>query len=93
MALRTLGAFVAGMGVGWAARSTVGSTREAMVKALVVGDKVRDGVRRVLAEQIEWAEDMFAEGRARYEIEKDHAPLDDERPPVVRPVEKQGRAA
>ncbi len=34
MALRTLGAFVAGVGVGWVARSTVGSTREALVQAI-----------------------------------------------------------
>jgi len=95
MALRTLGAFVAGVGVGWVARSTVGSTREAMVKALVAAHKVREGVRRLVAEQAEWAEDMFAEGRARYEMLRDHAPLDDEAPPRVVGVggKKSGQAA
>jgi hypothetical protein len=94
MALRTLSAFVAGMGVGWVARSTVGSSREAMVQALVIGHKLRDGARRLVAEQVEWAEDMFAEGRARYELQRDHVPLDDEAPPqVLRPIKKPGQAA
>lgn len=95
MPFRTVGAFVAGVGVGWAARSTVGSTREAMVRALVVAHKLRDGARRVLAEQVEWAEDMFAEGRARYELEREEGPIDDDAPPeVVRVVPKKpGRAA
>ena len=94
MALRTFGAFVAGVGVGWVARSTVGSTREALVQVLVVGHRLREQVRRVLAEQVEWAEDMFAEGRARYELERDQVPLDDEVPPHVviagRPEERAG---
>ncbi len=96
MALRTLSAFVAGMGVGWVARSTVGSSREAMVRALVVGHKLREGARRLVAEQVEWAEDMFAEGKARYELERqgDDAPLDDDAPPqVVRSIKKPGQAA
>jgi hypothetical protein len=83
MALRTFGAFVAGVGVGWVARSTIGSSREALVRAIVVAHRVREGARRVLAEQVEWAEDMFAEGRARYEMLRDHVPLDDEALPHV----------
>jgi hypothetical protein len=101
MALRTLGAFVAGVGVGWVARSTVGSTREALVQAIVAGHRLREGARRLIAEQVEWAEDMFAEGRARYEMLRDHVPLDDERPPQVVAVggtgggsaKKRGQAA
>jgi hypothetical protein len=97
MALRTLGAFVAGVGVGWVARSTVGSTREAVVKGLVAAHKVREGVRRLVAEQAAWAEDMFAEGRARYEMLRglEQPPLDDEAPPRVVGVggKKSGRAA
>ncbi len=85
---------MAGMGVGWVARSTVGSTREAMVRALVVAHKLRDDARRLVAEQVEWAEDMFAEGRARYELEREAVPLDDEAPPqVVRSIKKPGQAA
>jgi hypothetical protein len=97
MALRTLGAFVAGMGVGWVARSTIGSSREALVQGLVAAHRLREGVRRLVAEQVEWAEDMFAEGKARYELLRDHAPLDDERPPQVVPrvqgLKKPGQAA
>jgi hypothetical protein len=83
MALRTFGAFVAGVGVGWVARSTVGSTREALVEAIVAAHRLREGARRFLAEHVEWAEDMFAEGRARYEALRDQTPLDDEAPPHV----------
>ncbi len=95
MALRTLGAFVAGVGVGWAARSTMGPTREALVKAIVAAHRVREGVRRLVAEQVEWAEDMFAEGRARYEMERASRPIDDDAPPqVVRTLDEQrGQAA
>jgi hypothetical protein len=93
MALRTLGAFVAGVGVGWAARSTVGSTREALVEAIVAAHKLREGARRFVAETAEWAEDMFAEGRARYEALRDHAPLDDEAPPHVVALGGPGESA
>ncbi len=91
---------MAGVGVGWVARSTVGSTREALVQAIVAAHRVREGARRFVAEQVEWAEDMFAEGRARYEMLRDHVPLDDEVPPQVVAVggtgpgaKKRGQAA
>jgi hypothetical protein len=90
MALRTLGAFVAGVGVGWVARSTVGSTREALVQAIVAAHRLREGARRLVAEHVEWAEDMFAEGRARYEMLRDHVPMDDEVPPQVVAVGSNG---
>jgi hypothetical protein len=97
MALVTTGAFVAGVVTGWVARSAVGSTREALVKAIVTAHKLREGARRLLAEQVEWAEDAFAEGRARYEALRDATPLDDEAPPQVVAVgngrKKRGQAA
>jgi hypothetical protein len=83
MALRTLTAFVAGVGVGWVARSVAGSTREALIQAIVAAHRLRDDARRLIVEQFEWAEDMFAEGRARYEMLRNQAPLDDESPPYV----------
>jgi hypothetical protein len=96
MALTSLGAFAAGFAAGWIGRSVVGSTREALVQAIVTVHKVRDGVKRVLAEQVEWAEDLVAEGRARYEELHAGPPLDDELPPQVLDLdklEKRGRAA
>jgi hypothetical protein len=85
MALRTFTAFVAGVGVGWVARSVAGSSREALIQAIVAAHRLRDDARRLIVEQFEWAEDMFAEGRARYEMLRNpnQAPLDDEAPPNV----------
>jgi hypothetical protein len=40
-------------------------------------------VRRTVAERVEWLDDLFAEGRARYERASAAAPLDDEAPPHV----------
>jgi kynureninase len=93
MALTTIVAFGAGFVSGWVGRSVAGSTREALVQALVAAHKVRDGVRRVVAEQVEWAEDLLAEGRARYEQISASSPIDVEIPPQVVGIEKRGRAA
>jgi hypothetical protein len=92
MALRTIATFAAGVATGWVARSTLGSSRELLVRAVVVSHQLRDGMRRILAEQVEWAEDMFAEGRARYEATRVEAPLEQAPPPVVQ-IEGRGRAA
>jgi hypothetical protein len=93
MALGTIAAFAAGFATGWLGRSVTGSTREALVQALVVAHKARDGVRRIVAEQVEWAEDLLAEGRARYEQLNQPAPIDDEIPPQVLEMKKRERAA
>jgi hypothetical protein len=69
MALKAFGAFAAGVVVGWTGRTVFGSTRELMVQALVTAHEVQGHAKRLLAERFEWAEDMFAEGRARYEGE------------------------
>jgi hypothetical protein len=67
MALKTFGAFAAGVVVGWTGRAVFGSTRELMVQALVTAHQLQGHAKRVMAERFEWAEDMFAEGRARYQ--------------------------
>jgi hypothetical protein len=72
MAARTTAAFLAGVAVGWVGRSLLGSTREAMVKGLVVTHEIRERLHRAVAERAEWLEDMFAEGRARYEAGRSH---------------------
>jgi hypothetical protein len=76
MALKVLGAFSAGVVVGWTGRTVFGSTRELMVQALVVAHQVRGRVKRVVAERFESAEDLFAEGRARYEATEGESPTD-----------------
>jgi hypothetical protein len=67
MALEGLGAFAAGVAVGWAGRSMAGSTREALVRIVVAGHLVKNDLRRAIAERVEWIEDLMAEGRIRYE--------------------------
>jgi hypothetical protein len=93
MALSTVAAFAAGFATGWVGRSVAGSTREALVQALVAAHKVRDGARRIVAEQVEWAEDLLAEGRARYDQLREAPPIDDEVPPQVLELRKRERAA
>jgi len=74
MALEGLGAFAAGVAVGWAGRSLAGSTREALVRAIVAGHQVKNDLRRAVAERVEWIEDLVAEGRIRYEESVHHVP-------------------
>jgi hypothetical protein len=93
MALSTVAAFVAGFATGWVGRSVTGSTREALVQSLVAAHKVRDGARRIVAEQVEWAEDLMAEGRARYDQLREAPAMDDEVPPRVLELTKRERAA
>jgi hypothetical protein len=87
MALSTVAAFVAGFATGWVGRSVTGSTREALVQTLVAAHKVRDGARRIVAE------DLLAEGRARYDLVRGGIPIDDEVPPQVLELKKRERAA
>lgn len=92
MAFKTTSAFVAGVATGWALRSVMGSSREAIVRVVVVAHRGRDRVKRVVAENAEWLDDLLAEGRARYDAARVEAPLDDEAPPRVAP-EAAERAA
>jgi hypothetical protein len=66
-------------------RSVLGSSREALVRAIVTVHRARDGVRRAVAERVEWLDDLLAESRARYEADAEAAPLDDEAHPDVAP--------
>jgi hypothetical protein len=83
MAAKTTAAFLAGVATGWGLRSILGSSREAVVRAIVMAHEARDRVRRTVAERVEWLDDLFAEGRARYEEASASAPLDDDAPPHV----------
>lgn len=87
-------AFAAGVVAGWTGRAALGSTREALVKSLVASHGVRDRVKRLVAEQSEWIEDMFAEGRARFEEQQAvEVEIESHAPPRVvelRPVESRG---
>ena len=85
-----MGAFVVGVGVGWTLRATLGSTRELVVRVLVATHKLRDGARVLVAEHAEWVEDMFAEGRARYEAMRGEPTVDDEARPQVFAADSPG---
>jgi hypothetical protein len=89
MEAKTLAAFAAGVAVGWAGRSVLGSGRELVVRAVVLALEVRERLSQVAAEQVEWLEDSFAEGRARYATKKAEAPLDED----AHVVDARGRAA
>ena len=91
MALGTSLAFAAGVVVGWTGRAALGSTREALVHSIVLGHRAREVARRLVAEQVEWVEDMFAEGRARYESAREVVPVEHDEPPRVVEVPKKRR--
>jgi hypothetical protein len=95
MAVGTTLAFLSGVVVGWGARAALGSTREAVVQSLVLAHTARDKVKRLVAEQAEFIEDMLAEGRARFEAQRDAAQIEHDVPPRVVEVRKarKGRAA
>lgn len=94
MAVGTTVAFAAGVVVGWVGRSVAGSSREALVQALVVTRGARERVKRALAEQREWVEDLVAEGKARYEQQRGETAIEDDVPPKVVDVRKRrGKAA
>jgi hypothetical protein len=92
MPLDNLGAFAAGVAVGWAGRSVSGSTREAVVRVIVAAHKLRADMRRALGERAEWIEDLIAEGRLRYEAAEPPPTYDEDEPPRMR-VDGAERAA
>jgi hypothetical protein len=92
MALENLGSFAAGVAVGWAGRSLSGSTREALIRAIVSAHKLRADLRRALGERAEWIEDLIAEGRMRYDAAEPAHTYDEEEPPRMK-TEGAERAA
>src|SRR5262249_16504462 len=80
MPLQSWGALAAGVAFGWAGRSVSGSTREALIRAIVAAHKLRADMRRALGERAEWIEDLIAEGRLRYESEEPPPAYDEEEP-------------
>ena len=63
----TVGAFVAGVVVGWVGRGMSQEPREEMVRSVATGMRVVASTRRWITERVEWVEDVVAEGQARYE--------------------------
>lgn len=72
--------FAFGLVVGWAARSTVDSSREMVVKLVSLGFTMTEHVRRILALERERLDDLVAEGRHRAEGEVDGVPASKREP-------------
>ena len=68
-----LGFFVAGFASGWVVRSTVESSHDVAVGLLSVAYGAYDRTKRIVAIEREHLEDLFAEGKARYEAKRARA--------------------
>jgi hypothetical protein len=69
-AMRGIGFFLAGVAAGWVMRASFGSLRNIAVGAVTASYEAVDKVRRFVAEEREFFEDLMAEGRARFEAGK-----------------------
>ena len=82
---RTIGAFSAGVVVGWVGRGVLGSERELLIRTIGLAQAIKHRVTRVAAEQVEWWEDLVAEARARLDLRDAHRhPDENARAKVVR---------
>jgi hypothetical protein len=83
--VRTIGAFTAGVVVGWVGRGVLTSRREVLVRTVGFVHVFKESITRFAAEQVEWWQDLIAEARARGDLRKDASRLDeDARAKVVR---------
>lgn len=82
MALETSATFLSGVVTGWLLRSVMGSSREAVVRVVVGAHRGHDKMKRSIAHNAEWLDDLIAEGRARYHAARGEV-LDDAAPPTV----------
>jgi hypothetical protein len=57
--------FVTGFAAGWIVRSTVDSSREAVVRMIALGLDSAQRARRLVALEREWLDDLVAEAKAR----------------------------
>lgn len=69
----TVGAFAAGVVVGWVGRGMARDPRGELVQQVATGYRLAASARRFVTERVEWLEDVVAEGRARYEAERARA--------------------
>jgi hypothetical protein len=96
--MKLLGLFMAGFASGWIVRGSVDSSRSVAVGAVAMAYGAFDRAKRIIATERENLEDLFAEGKARYEAKRDRAaraaaPSGPRAAEVVRPQAQEGRAA
>ncbi len=65
--------FVAGFASGWLARGRVDSSRGAAVSIVATYFKAVERVKRIVAIEREHLEDLVAEGRAKFELDRARA--------------------
>jgi hypothetical protein len=65
--------FVAGFAGGWMARGQVDSSRAAVVSIVAGYFKAVERVKRIVAIEREHLEDLVAEGRAKFELDRARA--------------------
>jgi hypothetical protein len=65
--MKTIGVFLVGVAAGWVLRSTFGSLRGMAVNAVAAGHEFADRARRFVAVEREYFEDLWAEGRSRFD--------------------------
>jgi hypothetical protein len=70
----TMGAFLAGVATGWVGRGLYDAPRHELVTSVEKGMHAFARVRRWVSERVEWAEDVVAEGKARFEASRERAP-------------------
>lgn len=84
--------FVAGFTSGWMARGQVDSSRGAVVSIIATYFKAVERVKRIVAIEREHLEDLVAEGRSRFEIDRARARVTqaprESAPQVVSPQER-----
>ncbi len=68
--MKTLAIFVVGFASGWGVRAIFGSARGAVVAVTAAGYRAASAARRYAGYEREYFEDLFAEGRARWEAEE-----------------------
>ncbi len=68
--MKLVGLFVAGFATGWIVRSAVDSSHDLAVGLVATAYGAYDRTKRLIALERENMEDLFAEGKARYEAKR-----------------------
>ncbi|WP_426752673.1 hypothetical protein [Myxococcus sp. Y35] len=70
--MKTVAAFLAGVATGWMARSTVDTSRGAIVSVATAAFDLMGWTRRLIATEREYLSDLIAEARSRSDVHQSH---------------------
>jgi hypothetical protein len=79
--MNTIGVFLAGVATGWVLRGSFGPLRNVAVDAVAAGHELAARARRFVAVEYEHFQDLWAEGRARFDDAPARAAYDEASPP------------